>query len=39
MLKKLNSTTLILEEDKNLLNSLVASQINYSTSIEDFNYR
>ena len=39
MLKKLNSTTLILEEDKSLLNSLVASQMNYSTSIKDFNYR
>jgi hypothetical protein len=38
MLKKLNTTTLLLEEEKNPLYSLVASQINHSTSVEDFNY-
>ena len=38
MLEKLNTTTLLLEEDKNPLYSLVASQMNHSTSVEDFNY-
>jgi hypothetical protein len=38
ILEKLNTTTLLLEEEKNPLYSLVASQINYSTSVEDFNY-
>jgi superfamily II DNA helicase RecQ len=38
MLEKLNLNTLLLEEEENDLNKLVASQSNHSISIEDLNY-
>ena len=38
MLENLNTKTLLLEEEENSLNKLVALQSNYSTKVEDLNY-
>ena len=38
MLEKLNSQTLLLENDENSLNKLIALQSNHSSKVEDLNY-
>ena len=38
ILEKLNTITLLLKEDKNLLYNLVISQMNHSINVKDFNY-